>query len=329
MSRELLLACSLLQATALAADGPKGLVLSALADSPGGFVAPVVLLSWPDSKNGDLLLSQWGWTTAADWERALTPDWKALAGAELTPWHAHASNLNYNQGERAPALDFTDTAAEIRFGLRRQLGPVLTSDASLLLNKEWLQSGTQPSEMWRSVHVGLELRESLAIVRSEDPYRFRFDGWRLSATLRAYGGDVLWWRGALSAISGRKLGPLFLRASVAGLRSSSGNPVGQWLVGGSWDALGATALYGHPYAEYRVSTAAVANGGADLRLIGDWEVGLRGGVLLGPGGSHHGQYAQVSTILSGLLFYAGIGFRDSVFTRPALYAGAAGAWALP
>lgn len=307
----------------------RGLVVSAQGDSPGELVAPIVLFSWRNSSS-ELDLSQWGWTSALDWERKLSPDWSVLAGAELTPWHGHASNLLYAYGKRARNREFRDTSTEIRLGIRRRMAQVVSMDARILLNKEWISGAADELEsMWRSPYIGFEVAKSLEIMRSYDPYRFRFDGWRISATVRGSLGAVPFWRASILASAGRKLGVTFIRASVAGLRSSSSNLVAQWLVGGSWDALGATALYGHPYAEYRISTAVVGNGGVDLRVYGEWELGVRTGVLASSSGTHHGQFAQVSTIVSGLSFYAGVGLPDAAVDRIGVYAGAAGAWAIP
>lgn len=330
MRRELLLLCVVFEATTASAE-MKGIAVSVLVDSPGRFVAPIVLLSIPDASDGELRLGQWGWTTAVDLKRAISPGWTFVAGAELTPWHAHASNLIYDSGERAPERDFIDTAAELRLGVRRRDGESLTSEWNVMVDKEWLANvAVASSEMWRSAYAGLELRETLEMLRSDDPYRSRFDGLKISALVRGYVGRVPYWRGALSASAGRKLGPAFIRLSVLGVRASLSNPVAQWLVGGSWDTLGTEALFGHPYAEYRISTGAVVNTGVDLRIAGDWEAGLRAGLLATSDGRlHHGEALQLSTILSGLMFYAAVGFPDAVFSRPAFYAGAAAAWALP
>ncbi len=167
--------------------------------------------------------------------------------------------------------------------------------------------------MWRFPYQGPELRLTYERVRSDDLYRARWDGTKLSLRSRALLGEVPWASADFTVGIGRKVGRWFTLAAMSASAVTTSNLVSRTLVGGSWDELGPSALFGHPYGEFRVMRSAVGMGRLDLQLYRDWEIGARVSGLASDEGYHYGSAFSTSVVLRGFLLCAGAAMPDVRF----------------
>jgi hypothetical protein len=303
-------------APSLQAQQPKLIGAGALYESPV-LVVPMLFVVLSDDDGARLRLRQTGWTTSADWTHPQDPDTAFVASIDVTPLFAHASNLVYRAGRRAPDLEFADSALQLSAGMRLRHGPLITSEWRVVALEEWPSGLADAAQIrfWRYPYAGLQGKLAFADVRSDEPFRARWDGIKISLNGQQLVGAQPWGRGQLMLGAGRKLGRVFLRANAFGFLISTRNFVARELVGGSWDALEGSALYGHPYARFRADRGVVANLGADLRLLGSWEISARGAVFVSRDVPHHGEALMTSAVVGGILFFAGASTPDSDLFR--------------
>ena len=269
-------------------------------ESPS-LIAPVAVLS---ARRGDA--TEWragvaGWTASGSWMRTLSPSRALWAGVEVTPMNAHSSNKLYVDGVEDPALAYRNATMQIGGGLRLTPSSRWTTEVrGVVLQEKVSDLPEQVGEFWRSPFVGLDIAQRYDRLSAEDVIRSRFEGIRVAARAQVYGGTSSWSRGTVSLGVGRRAGRVFLRANGSAFRGNSLNTVSAFLTGGSWDAAGPMALYGYSHGAFRVERAVLANGGADVRLWGNTEVGVRAAWLASPGETHRGTALSVSTLLSGI-----------------------------
>ena len=98
---------------------------------------------------------------------------------------------------------------------------------------------------------------------------------------------------------------------AAAFTGQSLNTVSAFLLGGSWDLAIPDLLAGYRYAEFRVERAGTLRGGADFRLHGAWELGVRGTYLKTSGLDRRGAAVQVMTLWKGTVIDAGVAVPDT------------------
>jgi choline dehydrogenase-like flavoprotein len=270
-------------------------------ESPSLF-APVAVLS---VRRGDA--TEWrvgvaGWTASGAWTRTLSPTRALVAALEVTPINAHSSNKLYVDGEEDRSLAYRNATMLAGAGLRFTPPSRWTTEVrGVVLWEKVADLSKAARDFWRSPFVGVDVSQRYDDVSADDVIRSRFEGVRFAARAQLYAGaSSSWGRGTMSLGAGQQVGRLFLRANGTTFHGRSLNTVSAFLTGGSWDASGTTALYGFPYGAFRIERGVLTNGGADVRLWGNTEVGVRAAWLGGPGASHHGGALSVTTLWKGV-----------------------------
>jgi hypothetical protein len=237
-----------------------------------------------------------------------------LVGGDLTPFSANGSSRIYKDGRHEPDLGFTNRSYQARAGVRFQRASAWRTDLQLLALKESVDG--VDNDVWRRPYGGVGVAQSYRRVVSEDSLRSRFDGLKASAAAQGFFGSNAWWRGQVVAGGGKRIGNLFLRGQASAFGGHGLNTVSRFLVGGSWDAGEGLPLYGFHYAQFRVNRGAVLNSGADFRLRGAWEVGIRGGYLNSPDKRARGAAITLGTIWNGVAWHVGMGIPGHVSGEP-------------
>jgi len=288
------------------------LVTSVGYQSPS-LVAPLVLLSFvPASGKGVSTLGVAGYTLTASRIAYRSPTVATVVALDVTPLNANSSNYVYRDGERDSALAFRDANVTLHAGLRvshegtrSRWGVEL---GAIGLN-EWVSRVADPSvgSRWRDPYVGLQIAANYRRVISEDILAARWDGVKAAADFAGFAGAQPWWKSRAWLGGGKRVGRISLMGRAWLLFGHNLDIVNQHLVGGSWDLDQSPALYGYHFAEFRVIRGAVLSAGADLKLRGPWELGVRGGYLSSPSGSTYGEAIRLSTAWSGIAFHIGVG----------------------
>lgn len=269
-------------------------------ESPS-LLAPVAALS---VRRGDA--TEWragiaGWTASGAWTRTLSPARAIWAGLEVTPVNAHSSNKRYVDGVEDPALAYRNSTLQVGVGLRLTPSARWTTELrGVVLHERVADLPDAARDFWRSPYLGVDVTQRYDRVSADDVVRSRFEGVRAAARVQAYAGRSSWGKAMLSVGAGRRAGRLFLRANGLAFHGRSLNTVSAFLSGGSWDASGPTALYGYPYGAFRMERALLANGGADLLVWRNTEIGVRAAWLAGSGGARHGGALSVATLWRGI-----------------------------
>jgi hypothetical protein len=317
------LVVTLLSTSSARAD-PIIVAAQALYESPM-LVVPVALFA-SSSEAGEVRASQMGWTTSAHVEMVRTPTLSLVGTIDATPLYAHASNRVYRGGSEDASLEFRDTAVQPTWGLAWHSGVHAHADLRWTALKEWVDGiAERDASMWRRAYWGAQTSLSLAWTRSDDPMRFRWDGFKVFARAQGLVGEVPWWLGEADLGIGRRLGPLFAMANACGVYESASSSVARWIVGGSWDALGGQAVWGHPYGELRVDCAAIAGARLDLVTMRDVELGVRAAAMASRDGTTHGEAVQLSAAIAGVLVQAGVAAPDGEVKRALVFAAASAA----
>lgn len=283
-------------------------------ESPALF-APALLHHRPLG-SGEVTLSLVGWTAAGEWRRpaGAALDW--LATLEATPLNAHRSDAVYRGGEPDPDSAFANSAWQARAGIRRRHGEGWTGEYRLALLREAVDvPDASPRRSlegrWDHPFAGVEVLQAAERVEAADPLRHRWDGWKASARLQAYGGARTWWRAQAQAGLGRRLGPLFLRAGGTLFLGEDLDDVSASLAGGGWELPGLHPLPGYRYGELRVEDGLLAWAGADWAVAGPLELGWRAGLLARRAGRDGGHSLRVAWQLPGSELSLGWGLRDA------------------
>jgi hypothetical protein len=250
-----------------------------------------------------------GWAISLDRERAIERGRRLLFGITATPYDAHSSRRIYRNGSRARDLEFDDDALAIRAGLRIRQGEHASIESLLVAGQERI--GTNASQRlrndWRSPYAGVQLTETLRFVTADDPFISRIDGVEVVTTGEAYRGNRTWAKGMIGERAGLPSGRVHLMQSFAIFGSSGLDTVNAFLVGGSWDALGALAVYGTPYANFRVKNGAVLNAGADVSITRSLDLGVRASAARAASAHSTGAMLVATQRLGGCRIIAGAG----------------------
>ena len=282
-----LAALLLLVAATASAEEKKLLVSSAFGDS--SIVAPVVRLDVDRGDGTSYAVGLSGWTIDGEWTKRLNESRALRLTADATPLHAHNSNLIYVNGTRAEELGYENASYRVRGGMRFSRGTRATTDVLLVALHEDV-SNLPPGieQRWDSPYAGVEVAHTYALRNDREPLIGAFDGIEIAARGEWLTGNEPWSRVSLVEQAGRNIGRFHVRQSITLMHGSSLDVVNRFVAGGSWDALGGTAVYGLRYGELRLSRAVIASGGADVRLPRKWRVGVRGSYVDGDNDSTYG-----------------------------------------
>lgn len=290
------LAALLLFAAAAASAEEKRLLVSSAFGDPS-LVAPVVRYDVDRGDGTTYAVGLSGWTIDGEWNRRLSESRALRFTADATPLNAHNSNLIYTNGTRDEALEYENAAYRVRGGMRFTPGARSTTDVLLVaLYEDVSNLPLAVAQRWSSPYAGVEVAHTYSIMNAREPLIGAFDGIELAAHGEVFAGDESWTRVSLVERAGKNVGRFHLRQSLAVMNGSALDIVNRFVVGGSWDALGGTAVYGLRYGELRVERAIIASGGADIRLPRQWRAGIRGSWIDADNGSTHGHAINVSKI---------------------------------
>jgi len=288
-------------------------------------VAPVVLLSFVSaSGKGVSTLGVAGYTLTASRIAYRSPTVATVVALEVTPRNANGSNYVYRDGKRDSALAFRDANVALHVGLRFSHEGKWSRwgvEFGAIGLDEWVSRVADPSVVsrWRDPYVGLRIAANYSRVISEDPLAARWDGVKAAADFVGLAGAQPWWKSRVWLGGGKRVGRISIMGRAWLLFGQNLDMVNQHLVGGSWDLDRSPSLYGYHYAEFRVNRGAVLTAGADLRLRGPWELGVRAGYLTSPARSTYGGAIRLSTAWSGIAFHIGVGLPRA--DAPLVFAG--------
>ena len=262
---------------AISARGDDLKVISAAVLYESGLAAPVVELR-SIAEDGSLWRAGInGWAISVDRERPIERGRRLIFGITATPYDAHSSRRIFAEGRRARALEFDDAALVLRGGMRIREGEHAFIEPFVIAGTERI-GGNAPRalrEDWRSPYAGVQVTQTIRFVTADDPFISRINGIEMTTTVEAYRGNRTWTRGMIGERAGLPLGRVHLMQSFAIFGGSGLDTVNAFLVGGSWDALGPLAVYGTPYADFRVKNGAVLNAGADVSITRSLDLGVR------------------------------------------------------
>ncbi|MEA2336225.1 MAG: hypothetical protein QOE82_232 [Thermoanaerobaculia bacterium] len=299
-------------------------VLSAAVLYETGLAAPAIGLRSSDDDGALWRAAINGWSLSLGRERPLDHNRRLILEVAATPYDAHSSKRIYRAGVRRRDLEFDDAAISVRGALRFRESDHAFIEPAVVIGKELIgnDAPTILRDAWRSPYAGVTVTQRVRFVTAEDPFTNRIDGIDAAATVEAYHGNRTWTRAMITENAGKSLGRIHLRQSLAAFHGSSLDTVSAFLIGGSWDLLGATAVYGRRYAEFRVTRGINANLGADVAITSTFELGLRASAFRS--GSTHttGAMLQATKRLGGYRLTAGAGRSHHRTTVVATFGGA-------
>jgi hypothetical protein len=297
------------------------------------FAAPALQLSIPTPSGAhDWRIGLYGSTLAAALTQRSDLRLSSRFTLELTPWNAHSSRHVYRDGTRAADLEYEDRTVRLEAALVQRHSWRRSTEWKLVGLYESLSDVADPGvrHAWRKPYVGVAVEEMLQRTVSDDVFRSRWDGWKVSAKAEAFSGSRTWWRSSVSAGAGRDWGRVFLSGRLFAFTGDRLDTVSRFLVGGSWELPGVAALPGARYAEFRLDRGVLLEARADVRLFSAWEIGLRAGRLSAVGQRQDGESVAVSTVFRGIGVRAGAGIpRGGSSTRahgPIFFAGLSAGW---
>jgi hypothetical protein len=283
-------------------------------------IAPVVVLYIPSETEISYSVGVLGWTLSGGISKNINKSIAYGVSTEITPLNSHSSNTLYRNGKEDQSLTYKNRTAQLRASMTINHSIGWKSELALLGLYESVAGLQDKSiiDFWKKPFAGIEIQESYSSTTSNDPLRFRFDGLQCSGKMQLYYGSKPWWRGEFTASAGKEFGNYFLSGNGTYLVGNSLNIVNQFLVGGSWDILTSTALYGYHYAEFRLDKALLINGGIDVAVVEDVEISLRVGYLNSSVENTYGECLKISSVWQGISFNAGISFpEDEIFNGTA------------
>ena len=283
-------------------------------DSLSATAAPLLYLRWPIDDAKMLSVSQVGWTSAASFTLEADADlnWQTLV--ELTPIRAHLSHDVYASDGTMRASSYDDTAVRASTGVSTRPG-LIQAQVEALAVKHWLADAD-----WRGANAfgaafgGAQATILISNAHNYDPFESIVDGAKL-----ALRGEVLIGRELLADADatlswGAGVGPVFFHVRGTAFYVHFDTPATNVLIGGSWDVLAATALWGYALGAFRLQQGAASTAGVDVDLIGPLRLGLRGSLLVGAPDVHAGAGLQLHAAVSGVHVFAAVAsdFFDTV-----------------
>ncbi len=271
-------------------------------------VAPVVLVLLPSEDGSSITYGIFGWTLHAGRSAAINTAKYLKFSAELTPLNSHSSNTIYRNGKANNTLEYENATIEVRGGLTYLQDAHWSADITAIGLYERVTglNDKHVTDFWKNPFFGIEFCQHYRNFVSDEPLRSRQDGLRWSVRFQLFTGTSTWWRADASVGAGKKLGPVFFRGNISSMAGNSLNIVNRFLIGGSWDILGPTVFYGHPYAEFRLDDATVASGGADIPLMNVVELGVRAVYMNSSEKKGFGEYVALKKNWNGIVFTAGV-----------------------
>ena len=247
-----------------------------------------------------------GWTASASWEKPADRGLSLLAGFSATPYNAHSSRRMYHDGRRARDLEFDSASYVARAGLRLRQNRWSSTEAAVVVGREVVDSSSL-RDRWRRPYAGIQLTQRYRNVTADDPLAAQIHGFDAALTTEVDTGHGTWTRTMLSETAGRPLGSFHLQQSASVMVGSNLDTVSAFLVGGSWDVLGASAMYGTRYAQYRIERGAIGSAGIDYPLGGRWQIGARISGLEAPDVRAFGSMLEVTRHVAGIRLTIGGG----------------------
>lgn len=282
------------------AEPQKLLVASLFADS--SIAAPVIRYTVDRADGTSYALGLSGWTVDGEWIRPLSTSRALRLTVDATPLNAHNSDRIYVDGRRAPELEYDNASYRARGGLRWTHSARSSTDVLLVALYESVDLAR-----WDNPYGGVEIAHTYSVKNASEPLISSFDGIEVTGRAELFAGDESWSRLSLIESAGRTFGRVHLRQSLAVLQGSSLDTVNRFLAGGSWDALGGTAIYGLRYGELRLESAVIASGGVDVRIGGNWRAGVRGSYVDGDTESTYGHAVNIATTWKTIGVNLGVG----------------------
>jgi hypothetical protein len=314
--------CFFAAVTSARADDLKVLTAAVLYES--GLAAPSIELRSVAADGSLWRAGINGWSLSLGRERLLNHDRRLIVEVTATPYDAHSSKRIFRDGVRRRDLEFDDAALTARAALRLRESEHAFIEPGVVIGKEIIGNDAPAAlrDAWRSPYAGVTVTQRIRFITAEDPFTNRIDGIDVAATGEAYHGNRTWTRATITENAGRSFGRIHLRQSLAAYRGSSLDTVSAFLIGGSWDLLRSTAVYGRRYAEFRVNRGINGNAGADFAITRSLDLGLR--VSAFRSGSVHttGTMLQATQRLGGLRLTAGAGRSEHRTTVVATAGGA-------
>ena len=313
----------LLPAFPLFAIEGKLLVSGIFADS--SIAGPALRFTSDDGKGNKYAFGLTGRVIDGEWVRKQSGRRSLVLGAELTPFNAHNSDRQFVNGERVHELEYDSSAYRVRGGFRFTHDARSTTDVFLVGLMENADEAPDPAvrAFWDKPFYGIDASHTFIITESERPLVSSWDGFAITGRAEVFTGEETWSRWSFSERGAKQFGKIHLRQSVTSMTGKSLDVVSRFQVGGSWDVLGDTAMYGFKYGEYRVKRAILANAGADYVLPRDWRVGVRATYLNSDVDNTYGASLNVTKIWKtfGFNFGAGKAQDRGGDTEPVLYFG--------
>jgi hypothetical protein len=254
------------------------LISSLFADS--SIVAPVVDWRRQGVNGSSVRYGLSGWTVGGEVATKMAGARSFLVSADATPIHAHNSDRIFVDGRREHSLEYRNGSYRVRSGLRFTRASQVT-DVQAAVLYETVADGTTAGgtsslqERWRRPYVGLDVTHAYTNKRGGDPLISSMDGIEVTARGEFFAGSRSWGRVSVTENGGRDLSRWHFTHAASVMSGSSLDVVNRQLLGGSWDALGGTALYGFRYGEFRVRRAVTGSGGVDYKLPGNLRAGVR------------------------------------------------------
>ncbi|MEA2163827.1 MAG: hypothetical protein QOK37_1954 [Thermoanaerobaculia bacterium] len=307
MRCSLAVALPLLFATGAACAADMRLGTGLLLVEPGQ-AAPVIDLRDTAANGNAWGLGISGWTLSGSIERPVERGRRVFLSAALTPYNAHSSRRRYRDGARARDLEYDSGSYLLRGGMRVRAGEHHTTEIAAVVGREVIGDDAPAAirRAWRSPYAGFTWLQRYRRVAADDPLAGRIHGVEMSSLVEMYAGNRLWSRLTLTETAGRPVGRIQLRQTAMLFEGSGLDRVSAFPIGGSWDVLGASAVYGSHYAEYFPSRGIVINGGADYVFARSWEAGARISAFRSRSVMRKGAALQTTVRLGGLRVTTGV-----------------------
>lgn len=272
--------------------------------------APVLVVRSESAAGRQWNLWVTGWTIGADRSvpRGDRQRWRVIA--RVTPTNAHSSNFIYVKGRRDPSKSYSAASVDLAGGIDAAHTSRWTgSYRAVALYERVGQSQTgEIRRAWDRPFAGVEIVQTYARVRSESLFGARWEGFKVEAAAQIYAGGHTWSRVRTGIGGGKRFGRLFASGHAAAFSGRSLDTVSAFLIGGSWDLSAPDMLAGFRYAQFRVKQAQTFRGGADWRIRGRLEIGMRGAYMNTPDGDRRGAAIQLTTVWKGAVIQGGIAF---------------------
>ncbi len=283
------------------------LVVSSILVDPS-MVAPVVRLYGDRGEGTSYEIGLSGWTIDGEWQKKLTDNRSRVLAVEATPFHAHNSNRIYVSHVLNRDLEYDNAAYRVSAGLRFSRNPASVLDVRLVgLYEDVDRVAEAVADRWSSPYAGINVTQTWSKIRAREPLIASFDGFEAVARGEVFAGKRTWGRVSITESAGRTFGRIHVMQSAAAMFGTGLDVVNRFVVGGSWDTLRGTAVYGLRYGELRLRRGLIGSAGVDYRFAGNWRAGVRGSWVDSDAVTAYSRAIHVSTIIRTIGADVGIG----------------------